>query len=252
MSASYPTKIFLAMKSGNLCALTDCRTSLTSEGSEAEPAVIGEAAHIYGESSGTEKKRPSARYRVDMTDEERNHYNNLIYLCPTCHTKIDKQEEDFPAEKLFKIKEEHEVWVAEQLDLGMSDVGFAELEIAAKAIASGKHVINGDFIVIPPDEKLSKNNLGSVSRSYIAMGLSRSSEVRRFLAQMSQLDDEYPIRLRDGFKQKYSELKAQMNGDELFMAMLEFSQSGLTNFKQQAASLALLSHLFHICEVFEK
>lgn len=59
MSASYPTKILLAMKSGNLFALTDCRASLTSEGSEAEPVVIGEAAHIYGESSGTEEKRPS-------------------------------------------------------------------------------------------------------------------------------------------------------------------------------------------------
>lgn len=252
MSASYTTKVILAMKSGNVCALSDCRTSLTSNGNKSDPAVIGEAAHIYGENAGTDKKPPSARYREDMTKEQRNHYDNLIYLCPSCHTKIDKQEEDFPAEMLFTFKEVHEAWVEEQLDLGMSDVGFAELEIAAMAIASGNHVTNGDFIVIPPEEKLNKNNLGSVSRSYLAMGLSRSSEVTRFLSQMSQLDDEYPIRLRDGFKTKYSELKGELSGDELFMAMLEFSQSGLSDFKQQAASLALLSHLFHLCEVFEK
>jgi hypothetical protein len=252
MSASYPTKLFLVARSGNICALPNCRTSLTSVGNEAEPAVIGEAAHIYGENPGTDKKKPSARFRENMTEVERNHYDNLIYLCPTCHTKIDKQEADFPAETLFKFKEEHEAWVEERLDIGMSDVSFAELEIAAKAIASGNHAVNGDFVVIPPKEKLDKNNLGSIPRSYIALGLSRSSEVTRFLAQMSLLDDEYPIRLKDGFKQKYSELKTQMNGDVLFMAMLVFSQKGFTDFTQQAASVALLSHLFHLCEVFEK
>lgn len=252
MSASYPTKLFLAMKSGNLCAFPDCRKSLTSDGVYAEPAVIGEAAHIYGENSGTEKKKPSARYCEDMIDEKRNHYDNLIYLCPTCHTKIDKQEEDFPAELLFKVKEEHELWVEDQLDSNMSDVSFAELEIAAKAIASGNHVTNGDFTVIPPEKKLNKNGLSSASRSYIAMGLSRSSEVARFLAQMSQLDSDYPIRLRDGFRQKYAELKKEFKGDALFMAMLDFAQQGLSDFKHQAASLALLSHLFHLCEVFEK
>jgi len=252
VSASYPTKIFLAMKSGNLCAFKDCRKSLTSDGEKSEPALIGEAAHIYGENAGTDKKKPSARYRADMSDDERNHYNNLIYLCPTCHTKIDKQEDDFPADMLFQVKAEHEQWVEEQLDVGMSDVSFAELEVAAKAIASGNHVKDGDLTVIPPEDKLAKNNLTSISRSYISMGLSRSSEVTSFLAQMSQIDDDYPVRLKDGFSDKYLELSANLNGDELFMAMLNFAQNGFSDFKQQAASLALLSHLFHLCEVFEK
>lgn len=92
MSATYPTKLFLAMKSGNLCAFPDCKKSLTSEGVESKPAVIGEAAHIYGENPGTDKKKPSARFREDMTEAQRDHYDNLIYLCPTCHTTIDKQE----------------------------------------------------------------------------------------------------------------------------------------------------------------
>ncbi|MCZ8216060.1 MAG: HNH endonuclease, partial [Cyclobacteriaceae bacterium] len=183
MSASYPTKVFLAMKSGNLCALKDCRKILTSDGVESDPAVIGEAAHIYGESPGTKTKPPSARYRIDMTDEQRNHYDNLIYLCPSCHTKIDKQEKDFPADFLFSLKREHELWVAEQLDQGMSEVSFAELEVAAKALASGQHSSNGDdFNVIPPEEKIKKNGLSDNVRSDIAMGLSKSHEVERFLA----------------------------------------------------------------------
>lgn len=240
------------MKSGNICAMTNCETSLTSEGDVSNPSIIGEAAHIYGENPGTKTKPPSARYRDDMSDKERNHYDNLIYLCPTCHTKIDKQEADYPAKILIQTKVDHELWVEEQLDNGMSDVTFTELDIAAKAIASGQHSDNGDLHVLPPEEKITKNTLGAVSRSYISMGLSRSSEVSKFLSQMSQLDNQFPIRLKDGFQQKYLELKKSLTGDELFMGMLKFAQTGQKDFKQQAASLASLSHLFHLCEVFEK
>jgi hypothetical protein len=254
MSATYPTKVFLAMKSGNVCAFKNCRRALTSDGINSNPAVIGEAAHIYGESPGTSTKPASARYRVDMTDEQRNHYNNLIYLCPTCHTKIDKQEDDYPASLLFTVKCEHEFWVAEQLDQGMSEVTFAELEVAAKALASGKHSSNGDgFDVIPPEKKIQKNGLSDAVRSDIAMGLSKSHEVERFLVNMAtNVDEEFPERLKNGFKDKYYELKKTLSGDELFASMLEFAIAGQKGFKQQAAGLAILSHLFSLCEVFEK
>lgn len=254
MSASYPTKIYLAMKSGNICAFKDCHIRLTSDGTNSDPAIIGEAAHIYGESPGTKTKPASARYRQDMTDEQRNHYNNLIYLCPSCHTKIDKQELDYSAEFLFSLKEEHESWVAGQLDQSMSEISFAELEIASKALASGKHSSNGDgFDVIPPEEKINKNGLSDIVRSDIAMGLSKSHEVERFLANMAtNVDEEYPERLKSGFRNKYLELKETLSGDELFMTMLDFAQAGQKGFRQQAASLAILSHLFHLCEVFEK
>lgn len=66
------------------------------------------------------------------------------------------------------------------------------------------------------------------------------------------VDEEYPERLKSGFKKKYLELKEIYSGDNLFMAMLEFAQDGHRDFKQQAAGLAILSHLFHLCEVFEK
>lgn len=246
MSVSYPTKLYLSLKSGNKCAFENCRKPLTTEGKESNPAVLGEAAHIYGEN------KKSARYKSNMTDEQRNHYNNLIYLCPTCHTKIDKQEKDYPADFLFKLKWKHEAWVSERLDEGMSEVSFAELEIAAKAIATGQHYCNGDFQVIPPEEKIQKNGLSNKSRSYISMGLSRSAEVSKFLVEMSRLDDQFPERLKDGFKQKYLELKQTLSGDALFIGMLEFAQEGQYEFKQRAASLAILSHLFHLCEVFEK
>jgi len=79
MAVTYPTKLLLAFRSGDRCAFPDCGIALTIEGGQGNPSVIGEAAHIAGEREG------SARYDPSMTDEQRNHYNNLIYLCPTHH-----------------------------------------------------------------------------------------------------------------------------------------------------------------------
>lgn len=246
MSATYPTKLVLAMKSSNRCALMDCKKILTSDGVSSDPTVLGEAAHIYGEN------KKAARYKEDMTDAERDHYNNLIYLCPNCHTKIDKQEKDFPADLLLSIKKDHEIWVSFQLDAGMSEMSFAELEIASKAIATGLHYQKTDFTIIPPDEKIKKNGLSLEIKSLIIIGLSRSVEVQNFLSRQSQLDYEFPNRLKDGFISKYKELRKSLNGDELFIALFNFAKNGQSDFKQQAASLAILTHLFNLCEIFEK
>ena len=91
MSVSYPTKLALAMNSGGFCAFEKCRQHLISDGNAKGSGVIGEAAHIYG------KKPTSARFDANMSDQERNSVDNLIYLCPTCHTKIDKHKDDCPA-----------------------------------------------------------------------------------------------------------------------------------------------------------
>lgn len=145
------------------------------------------------------------------------------------------------------------MWVEEQLGMEMSNISFAELEVAAKALSTGKFSEPTDFHVIPPELKITKNDFTQVSRAYIAMGLSRSSEVERFLASMAQIvDADFPERLRNGFKQKYLELSKTSSGDELFMDMLKFANSGGSSFIQQAAGLAILAYLFHICEIFKK
>ncbi len=209
--------------------------------------MLGEIAHIHG------KKPRSPRYRVDMTDDERDHYNNLIYLCPNCHTKIDKHEEDYPAKHLFKIKQVHEEWVMTQLDQSVSEVAFHELETAANALLSGKHSSENDFQVISPENKIKRNKLTNTSRIYISMGLSRSDEVARFIANMTtHVDAKFSERLKNGFVNKYLELNKTHSGDELFMSMLDFAHAGKKDFDRQAAGLTILCHLFHLCEVFEK
>ena len=235
-------------KAAARCAFPACRKFLILEATVSGKAKqIGKIAHIVGHSHAG--PRGDANYPEDKLDT----YFNWVLLCPTCHDIVDTQPESYPTEALIKIKNEHELWVEARLDEGMSNVSFAELEVAAKALASGQFMGSTDFNVIPPELKIAKNRLTQISQTYITMGLSRGSEVERFLANIAKLvDPDFPERLKAGFKQKYIELSKTSHGDELFMDMFEFAYSGVREFKQQAASLAILAHLFHICEIFEK
>ena len=71
--------------------------------------MLGVVAHIVGQKPG------SARHNYPFPRAQIDEYENLIYLCPTHHELIDKQEETFPVEKLLEMKGNHERWVAKRL-----------------------------------------------------------------------------------------------------------------------------------------
>lgn len=95
MGAPNHQKIILAMKSGNICAFPDCGKSLSADATDADQAaVLGEAAHIYGENAGTDKKSASARHDPTKKDFV-NSVENLIYMCREHHRLIDRQENTY-------------------------------------------------------------------------------------------------------------------------------------------------------------
>ena len=81
--------------------------------------TLGEQAHIVGE------KEDAARGKSTLSLEERNSYHNVILLCPTCHTNIDENEEDWPIELLHNRKSQHELWVTETLSETVDHVRLA-------------------------------------------------------------------------------------------------------------------------------
>lgn len=95
----------LAFRAGQICSNPDCST-LTVGPSDAKGDLalkLGEAAHIAG------KKKGAARFREDMTDDERAAPDNGLWLCASCHTMVDKiGGVDFPEQKLRQWKTDHE------------------------------------------------------------------------------------------------------------------------------------------------
>lgn len=86
-------------RAGGICSKPDCTEDLTAL-LETGNYVIGEMAHVIG-------RRPSARRGIPSGGEDT--YKNLILLCPTHHTHIDKAPEGtYPEAMLHQWKKKHE------------------------------------------------------------------------------------------------------------------------------------------------
>jgi hypothetical protein len=247
LSASYPTRIILAFRSGGVCAFPKCGKHLTYDAQVGDDTYVGEAAHIRGE------KPTAARYDASMTDDERDNVRNLIYLCTDHHTIIDKVEADWPTATLLQLKESHEKQVRQAMEEAFADVAFPELQNAVSWVASQAPAQNGSFDLLAPDEKITKNALSNGSRHIIAAGLTSRATVGDYVEAEAQLDPDFPERLKAGFLEEYyARRKEGHKGDELFELMCAFAQRGLRRQADKTAGIAVLIYLFEICDLFEK
>jgi ferredoxin len=229
-------------KSGNRCSI--CRKMLVEE-SENQIFPIGENAHIQGENPA------SARYNPSMTDEERNIYDNLILVCPTCHTLIDNDVKKYTVEYLKQEKAGHEKWVEDSLQSDMLEISFAEIDVIIKYMISAPIEVQQNFTIVPPAEKIRKNSLSSDVEKLITMGMIQVKQVGDYLRKNP--DPEFAERLRASFVERYISIKNKnITGDELFYELFSFACHESIDFKTQAAGLSVLVYFFEICEVFEK
>jgi len=203
MSVSETTKRVLAFKSGNKCAFPGCMINLSSDIGDPYPITLGQAAHIRGENPG------SPRYDVSMSDPERDHANNLIYLCAHHHTLIDKQYQNYPVEDLIQMKQNHEIKVRELITDGFADVTFKELETATSWIKNFDEPINPtfDFNLTAIEEKINKNKLTSNSRIIISSAIGALNIVQYFIDSITDAYETFPERLKSGFLEEYYKLK---------------------------------------------
>jgi hypothetical protein len=124
----------LFAKSQNKCANPDCNAALV-----VEETVLGEICHIRA------RRKGGARYDPSLTAEERDSTANLILLCPTCHSLVDKDKSGaFSVEWLTEIKADHERNGG--VELSAQDVRRA-LALLEKHNARGKRAIKQSNVV---------------------------------------------------------------------------------------------------------
>jgi hypothetical protein len=91
------------LRSEGRCAFPGCGRELIEPGNtDDDSAYIGEIAHIVADS------RQGPRGNSPMTDEQRDHHDNLILLCRVCHGIIDSQPLTYSVSVLRAIKADHE------------------------------------------------------------------------------------------------------------------------------------------------
>lgn len=103
-------KAVLAFRVGCLCSNPDCRVATKGPHTDDYKATsIGEACHIHAAAPG------GPRFDVDQSAEERSSATNGIWLCSNCATKIDRDEDAYPAETLRAWKAAAEAEAARSL-----------------------------------------------------------------------------------------------------------------------------------------
>ena len=234
--------------SGGLCGFPECRVICVLQANDNDPsAVIGQIAHIAANSDSGPRANPN------LSQQERNSYENLILLCPTHHVLVDAQASTHTVEMLRTWKTDQEARYNDFLTQAMPDITFAELEQITNVLVNGEQLPLFPFTVIPPQDKIVRNGLTERSSRLFNMGLLQIQQVQNYVETTSSIDRTFVGRLTSGFIGQYEQQRqAGLQGDALFAAMFRFSVQGRTEFQYQSAGLAVLVYLFERCEVFEQ
>ena len=94
------TKLRLFADSGGYCQRGDCTRKLFLD-VRGVNIHIAEIAHIIAAADD------GPRANVILEPQERGHYDNLILLCPSCHTEIDKAPAAYPDKLVANWKRNH-------------------------------------------------------------------------------------------------------------------------------------------------
>ena len=231
----------LHVKSGNSCA--KCKGLLVTEG-----VCIGENAHIYGEKPG------SARYDASQPASFVQSDANLIFLCSSCHTIIDRNVTEYPATRLFEMKRLHEEEIVRRIEDAAPKIGYEELGVIINYIADQYNVSNSsdsaDLILIEIKEKIHKNCLSEI-QNYITIGLSMANLIEDYFNRTP--DRRFSAKVSAVVVTKYRELRQQgVAGIEAFMILWDFIKGNKQSYNIDTAALGLLVYFYEKCEVFEK
>lgn len=102
MAISIRVQRKLLATSGGYCGNPTCHRNLFDFFETGEITNVEEMAHIIGQ------KEKGPRGEDELPLSERDEFDNIILLCPTCHTTIDKNPKLYPNETIRKWKREHE------------------------------------------------------------------------------------------------------------------------------------------------
>lgn len=117
------TTLRLFAAAAGLCQKPDCHRSLFVD-TGSQNVHMAEMAHLFAASA------TGPRARAGLTSEELGLFENLILLCSSCHTIVDKALGDFPDELLAEWKRRH----VERVAAAFGAVEYSSRQAAREAI----------------------------------------------------------------------------------------------------------------------
>lgn len=133
-----PVQRLLMAKSGGYCQNPACNQDLFRQFESGRVSTIRELAHIIGQST----KGP--RGDSEMPRSHRDSYENIILLCPTCHTLVDTNPGEYPVEMLIDWKIRHESVIESCFSVPEFD-NYAALQAEISALLMANRVIHSTY-----------------------------------------------------------------------------------------------------------
>lgn len=203
---------------------------------------IGEFAHII------DLQKATLRYDPTKSIDELNSINNIIVLCPTCHTKIDKESEKYSIDylKQQKVQYENNLLISREYSnpeyLKFFDNIFKNLKGKYQFISNRK-----TLLPISIKDKITRNSLRSIS-DIISMGLSMQSN---YVDYLDTLSIEEKVELRKIIIEIYlNEIKNNsISNEDKFNNMVKELVGNNTN--NYLYAITILAYYFEECDVFE-
>lgn len=245
MSISVPNQKIVWAQCAGKCAI--CKTELIEAITGNSLVLVGEMAHIEGEKPGAK------RYNPGQSELERGSCENLILLCPTHHTLIDRDDIKYTVKLLKEIKAEHNAFISKSIKAELTNITFAELQVIVSYLVSPNipFDVKDSLDHIAPKEKIDKNNLSSENAGLIAIGMTKVKQVKNYLN--SNPDVNFSERLRTRLVICYNNEKSnESDSNVVFSSLLSYMSEGSRDFKKIASALAVLTYFFETCDIFEK
>jgi hypothetical protein len=108
-------------------------------------------------------------------------------------------------------------------------------------------------VVLPAevDAKSDWNLLPPIVKHFLALGQTASERVRKYL--QDYVEPHESDRMAEGFIQRYKIVRAQgREPSQIFQQMIVFAGGATGDVEGDAAALAIVTHFFSTCQIFER
>lgn len=219
-----------------------CCLCSTKIGFFEEEGFVGEFAHII------DLQKATTRYETDKSIGELNSKENVIILCPNCHTKIDKESEKYSTAYLKEIKDKYETNIIVGREYSnpeyMNIFNYIFNDLKSRY---NSYSIRDTYFPITVKEKMNKNSLLEIN-DIIETGLSHQTIFKEYLDSIAHLERVELRKMVIDIYLKQSKKNDISNVDKFINMIKELIGNNIQNYLY---AIIILTYYFEECDVFE-
>ena len=233
----------------NLCPLCSARLLIERDG---KLVKIAEGAHIYPHSPTSDEKKELEG--VPLLADDVESLDNIILLCPNCHTKFDKPRVREEYLRLYRIKQAiitqrkaQEYYQVHDLETEIVEV---LRTVTTMPISTDEHQLSYD--AIKAGEKMSHGASEIIKHTVIKDIRSHYVTIQNALKQLECDHPNISTMLAKQVGLYYLRLKKEgLSQDETYYAINDWINQK-TNYQYKMASQYITAFYIQDCEVFTK